>query len=321
MATNSSSTTIQSDISDTNESYTSVPNPGSSIMFFLVIVTIYYFIKMFTLPNDLNNPKSSMTDIIYLVIFLCVIIIGNFFINISVSKNLCSGNVQWYSTFLITFVPWILIFGILNVVLIVFPGWLVPFSNTFGYFVAKIAGLNSLFVDEILRPEFDPENIEGKDIKVAKALTQIYTNETLLINEIPHNGDDEEENIQLFKHFFKTMQKVELFKDPNRKSDETDSERIEKAQNKLYKFLKMKDVTAEYVWNILCGFLVTSLSYNYIVNAGCAYSASKMKDRYDSYLNNVSKNISSSGANNLSTAQGLIEASTSSGTTSTNISS
>ena len=294
-------------------SYSYVPNPGSTIMFFMIMVTVYYFIKLFTLSSDLNKPKSVSTDIIYLVIFLAIIIIGNFFLNISVSKSLCNGNVQWYSTFLITFIPWILIFGILNIVLIVFPGWLVPFSNTFGYFVANIAGLNTLFVDEILRPEFDPDKIDDSNVNVAKALTQIYRNETLLINEIPIDGDSEEEKIAQFKTFYETMQKVGLFKDHTRAKDETDENRVTQAKNKLYKFLKMKDVTAEYIWNILCGFLVTSLSYNYIVNAGCAFSAREMKDRYDSQLNDVSKKITTGTRqdeiNNLNLVQGNILAS------------
>tara|TARA_Y100000591_G_C21850418_1_gene711338 strand:+ start:472 stop:1413 length:942 start_codon:yes stop_codon:yes gene_type:complete len=311
--TNTTSSPTKSYTSNRDISYSYVPNPGSTIGFFFIMVTVYYFIKLFTLSNDLSKPKSLTTDIIYLVIFLSVVIIGNFFLNISVSKSFCNGNVQWYSTFLITFIPWILIFGILNIVLIVFPGWLVPFSNTFGYFVANIAGLNTLFVDEILRPKFNPDNINDSNVNVAKALTQIYRNETLLINEIPIDGDTEEEKIKLFDSFYKTMQKVGLFKDHTRAEDETDENKVTEAKNRLYKFLKMKDVTAEYIWNILCGFLVISLSYNYIVNAGCAYSAKAMKDRYDSQLNDVSKTIttgtSQADIDNLNLVQGNILAS------------
>ena len=45
----------------------------------------------------------------------------------------------------------------------------------------------------------------------------------------------------------------------------------------------MKYSISEYVWNLLTGFLVTSVSYNYIINTGCAKSPEEMKKRYDDY--------------------------------------
>ena len=56
--------------------------------------------------------------------------------------------------------------------------------------------------------------------------------------------------------------------------------------------LLIKDILAEYIWNLLSGFLVTSISYNYIVNVGCSYSSKQMKSEYEKHLDNVSKNES-----------------------------
>ena len=307
-----STTTTSSNGSNLNNSSSYVPSPGSSIMFFLIVTTVYFFIRLFTLPSKLK-PQSMYTNIIYMVIFLSILVIGNFFINISVTQKLCNGNVQWYSTFMITFIPWILIFGIINIVLIVFPGWLTPFSNTIGYYVAKIAGLNGLFVNDILEPKIDTNKIDEmiekgsseSNIEIAKALEQIYGNETLLINEIPRDGETEEEQIQQFKDFVKIMQKMKIFKNPK---DKEGHDTMEQAIAELYKMLKMKDIAAEYVWNLLCGFLVTSLSYNYVVNAGCAYSAGQMKKNYEDHLTDVGKatNIAegSDSLGNLALAQG-----------------
>jgi hypothetical protein len=53
--------------------------------------------------------------------------------------------------------------------------------------------------------------------------------------------------------------------------------------NKLYFFVQMKFTIAEYIWNLLAGFLVTSISYNYIINTGCSQSPVVMQEKYQKY--------------------------------------
>ena len=43
-----------------------------------------------------------------------------------------------------TIIPWVLIFGVINIILIIFPGWISPFANTFGYGVMNLLGLKQL---------------------------------------------------------------------------------------------------------------------------------------------------------------------------------
>jgi len=47
--------------------------------------------------------------------------------------------------------------------------------------------------------------------------------------------------------------------------------------------VEMKYSISEYIWNLLSGFLVTSISYNYIINIGCKKSAATMKKLHDDY--------------------------------------
>ena len=54
-------------------------------------------------------------------------------------------------------------------------------------------------------------------------------------------------------------------------------------KDKLYTFVVMKHSIAEYVWNILAGFLVTSVTYNQIINSTCINSSTVMKARHDAY--------------------------------------
>jgi len=196
---------------------------------------------------------------------------------------LCSGTPQWGTTFIVTFLPWILIFGIINIVLIIFPGWLIPFSNTFGYFVVGFFGLKQLFDSKIISRDAANRNVSdetiNRDIDVARALQKIYGNESLLINEIPRDGSSEQERVTSFKEFFAAMTRLKIFKSDNN----------EDAKVKLYRLLKIKDFVAEYVWYILAGLLVSSITYNYIVNVGCDINSKQMSDAYKQYEQQESK--------------------------------
>lgn len=292
-----------------NKTY--VPNPGVSLLFFFIITTVYFIVKFFMLPKELK-PQHNIMNIISLCIYILILIVGNYFINMSVTNALCGDTPQWGTSFIITLLPWILIFAVINMVLIIYPGWLTPFSNTLGYFGAKMAGLNNLF-DNILQPYNEIKELEGNDgngnIEVAKALQQIYGNKTLLINEIPRAGANEEEQIDKFKEFIESMAKVGIFRSEFKNTKPDDNPNIQSRILGLYNLLKIKDIIAEYIWYLLSGFLVTSISYNYIVNVGCSYSSKQMKTEYDQYISKLDTNGSSSltDSERLTKAQSLID--------------
>ena len=287
-------------------SSTAVPNPGISILFFLVVTTVLLILKIVLLPSGKmddfkkNNPVMKIIFIVYIFLLFS----GNFLINTSITAELCNGTPQWGTTFIITFLPWILIFGIINIILIIFPGWLIPFSNTFGYFVVGLFGLKDLFNNRIIIPKSKFGNVEQSEIDndkvIAKALQQIYGNESLLINEIPREGDNDSDRVDSFNVFFTTMQKLGIF------SNQSDTE---DAKVQLFKLLKIKDYVAEYIWYLLAGILVSSVTYNYIVNVGCNFSSAQMKQEYNQFVLN---NQASSGTDadsqtqNLQNAQNII---------------
>lgn len=261
-----------------------VPNPNVSILFFFIITTIYFILKLVTLPEDYTKSTGT-TNIIWLSIYILLLIAGNYFINLSTTNAMCGGTPQWGTSLIVTIVPYLLIFGVINIVLIIFPGWLTPFSNTIGYFAANLGGLTNLFNDDIITTKAlqgSESTDNNADLEISKALQHIYGNQSLLINEIPRVGNTEADKIQSFDNFYKTMENLKIFN----KLDKNDEISI---KTKLYNLLMVKDIVAEYVWNLLSGFLVTSISFNYIVNVGCDYSAKQMKNSYDEYLNNETK--------------------------------
>ena len=274
-----------------------VPNPGISILFFLIITTVLLIIKIVILPSekleDFKNGSPIMK--IVFIVYILLLFFGNYLINTSITTELCGGTPQWGTTFIVTFLPWILIFGIVNIILVIFPGWLVPFSNTFGYFVVTLFGIKDLFNKKIIIPKSSSGTVKDSEISkenimVARALQQIYGNESLLINEIPRIGENEEERVVNFDKFYITMQKLKIFKTINNEEDN-------ESKVSLYKLLKIKDYIAEYVWYILAGILVSSITYNYIVNVGCDFSSAQMSDAYSRY---VKEDLSKSNSRNVS---------------------
>jgi hypothetical protein len=227
----------------------SPPNPATGMFWFFIITTIYFVIKY--------NTKDTSQSNIYLGIYLSLLIIGEYIINLSLTDSMC-GSRQWSTVLFVTLIPWIIIFGILNICLSLFPGWLIPFSNTFGYGIARLSGVNGI-LDNILKSNMKLAKTENKEI--AEALEHIYSDKSLLINEItPENFDRIWDNLEPF------------FKDG-----------AVNFKDKLKDVIRLKDIVAEYIWYLLTGGLVTSVGYNYIVSAGCSQSLQNMKARSKDY--------------------------------------
>lgn len=270
-----------------------VSNPGNSVLFFILITSIFYVIRLFILPKEIENTGIDTFLIILTVIYVGIIIIGNIIINITISTNMCDGIPQWHSVFIMTVIPWVLIFGIIGILINIYPGWKQPFSNTFGYLIVNLLGLKKLFNDNFLnnafKDEFDGEKPHDKDeYQIGKIIQNIYGNQTLLINEIPFTESE------VFINFIDKMINLKIFTEDLRKANDSKGDKNNIKTNihvkALYKLLLIKDIIAEYIWFILAGILVTSISYNYIINISCEYSAKKMNYEYNKYLNNLNKN-------------------------------
>tara|TARA_B100001093_G_scaffold520389_1_gene615363 strand:- start:4113 stop:4889 length:777 start_codon:yes stop_codon:yes gene_type:complete len=237
------------------------PNPFLSIIVFIILTITYFIIKY------ILQIKKIATNYLFgvFMIYIGTLIITELMININLTNSLCGSN-QWQTAFLVTAVPWILIFGLLNILLMLFPGWLIPFSNTFGYGIAKLGGLNNL-LNKILKPQ----DATGSP-QLTKALADIYTDRTLLINEI---------GISNFDTFWNSLRSGQLLsKDANNN-----------LKDELKNFVYLKTIVAEFMWFLLTGILTTSASYNYIINSACNQSVKDMQRRHEEYQKEVDSNI------------------------------
>ena len=98
----------------------------------------YFLVKNYLSSNFGSNTKKMLSNILYSV-WLIVTIFIQFTINVrsTTCKNLPVGN-----AFIYTIIPNILILFISLIIIEIYPSFLQPFSNTFGYILATILGVN-----------------------------------------------------------------------------------------------------------------------------------------------------------------------------------
>ena len=231
-------------------------SPTTSLVIFLCVTLAYFIAKYYI--------KSSATTLT--ILYVLTVLVSQFFINLSITGSIC-GTQQYGTALLTTLVPWILIFGSVMGILRLFPSWLSPFSNTIGYGVSYLAGINSLF--EQILTDRNAVKIQNKDkAGFVQAIDHIYDDKSVFINSL---------TLENLSDQWKSMKSVNLIK-PSAGDVNGD------LFNNLEHFIIMKNEVAEFIWYLLTGSLVTSLSYNSIVNAGCELSAEEMKKRHDEYL-------------------------------------
>jgi len=251
------------------------------VTMFIIVTTGFFVLKAYFLssygPEDPTNKMSFGLATIY----VAVIIIVQFIFNLSNAAQICSyTNVsgetiappQAFGTVLMyTLIPNFFILGSVVALISIFPGWLSPFSNTFGYFFVSCLGLKQLFNSMVKSKSSNP------------LLEQICADQSLIINEMtPDNYED----------FMKTLCKkngiIEGDKVPdcsNAKpgagTDENKRAHFATYYN-LYKFVMWKNIIAEYIWYLLAGGLTLSIGSNAVINMSCEYSAKDLKQIADS---------------------------------------
>tara|TARA_Y100000768_G_scaffold383921_2_gene366938 strand:+ start:1920 stop:2579 length:660 start_codon:yes stop_codon:yes gene_type:complete len=209
---------------------------GLGIAIFSIITIFFYIIKYFV------DKKKIYPDIGYYIALAFSQIVINFQIHSYMCDEKPYGK-RWFDTIIKTSIPWILIFILLKLMLLIFPGWLSPFSNTFGYLVTTMFG-----VKEVLKEIFKQPGTEKMD-KYTATINYIYSNPTLLINEITTDN---------FSDFIDTMKNGGLLKDNNTEK-----------QNELKKLVGLKEIVAELIWSLLTGILTINITTNQIINASC----------------------------------------------------
>lgn len=256
--------------------------PTLAILFFIGFCITYAFM----VPRAIKD--NEMTRYILQTTLLFIGIIIQLGINWQTIQGLC-GSVDIPNLLMSSFVPWLLIFGVTLVLLIIFTGWLQPFSNTIGYYlVYQFGNLTNVWdacfkgydeastmrtnAEKILK---DPSKSTGeqvssaeKDLKTASTIEQILNKSWLIINNIPPNKPG-------FEQFWKEAYENNLLLD-----DEEDATQSV-AGLKLYELLSIKRIISEVIWFGLVGVLSILVSNNLVLEQTCNISPEDLQSQND----------------------------------------
>ena len=237
---------------------TDLPNPSSTILFFLLTTVCFTFFTMFSISQakDYETTENAINNNIINAVYILILIVGSYFINATISKSMCSQSIQWGYILIVTILPWTLIFIFLQFILRLFPGWVTPFSNTIGYIIIGFLGLQKVY-DSI----FKSENEDSTNPELTKAIANMNNNKMKFINQISSNLEE-------FNKFFEGIKST--------LKDDYENHKL-----KLYQLLVIKQALGKIVWYILAGILISSISYNLIINMSCEKSLEEIKKDFD----------------------------------------
>jgi hypothetical protein len=278
-------------------------NSYLNIVTFLFSTIIYYFIKppltYEILTNEEEYKKHLKSKYLYLAIYLVLVLVVQFIVNASIITTTCGGEIteNMGAAGVFTFIPWILIFGVVIVILTIFPGFKSAFSDVVGYFYVS-GQANNILTELLVNPEIEKKmngnkpappapapapaasiQQEGgaeidKDKRAAMqdaadAIIKICGNTSILINQIVPS------NFVQYWNILTPLMK-EKYQTPGSESQEI--------KNDLFSLVVTRDNIGEAMWYIYTGILLTSIVQLKLTSRGCVSNPKTMEQNYQKFL-------------------------------------
>ena len=245
-------------------------------LFYYLAIKPSYTYEISIDPTKQKEYKSS--SYMYLAIYLLLVMVIQFMVNSSIISSTCGGSVteNMGAAGVLTFLPWTLIFGVLIVILTVYPGFKSAFSDVIGYFwVSSSANkvITELLVDPKIQKKMDedatstPEQKEAM-MTAADTIIKICGNTSVLINQIVPS------NFQSYWNILTPLLK------PKYQTDNPDTEKI---KNELFEIVVTRDNVGESMWYMYTGLLLTSLVQLKMTTRGCVSNPKTMEANYQKF--------------------------------------
>jgi hypothetical protein len=252
-----------------------------SLLFFTIITILY-----FAFPS-IGKPQLTLDDIVddtskanyygktlkSLAFYLGIVVFSQLVLNVGYLMGKCGGSLDKNigAAFIFTFIPWVLIFGVMLATLIIFPGFKSAFSDVIGYFV--VAGsANDIFGTILMGTDLNEMIDQTNDInrkneltKAAEAIIKICGNKSILINQM--NPDN-------FLDIWSTLKPL---------MTPGSFENVE-IQKQLLDLVVLKDNIGEALWYIYTAILISSIVYYNLATRGCIKSVDQIKAEHDAYV-------------------------------------
>ena len=264
-------------------------NSYLNIVTFLLTTLLYYLalkpVLNYNIYSNGDLYKSYVSNnYMYLAVYILLVIIIQFIVNSSIIASNCGGNISenMGAAGVLTFLPWILIFGVLVVILTVYPGFKSAFSDVVGYYYVSSSAtklLTELLVNKDIKQKIveDPTmNAEKKQAleSAADAIIKICGNASILINQMVPS------NFEQYWTILKPLMK-DKYQEP---TDETT-----KMKNDLFELVVTRDNIGEAMWYIYTGLLLTSIVQLKIATRGCVSNPKTMDANYQKFLEQEQK--------------------------------
>jgi hypothetical protein len=252
-----------------------------SLIFFIIITITYFAFPSIGKPHlelkDLENDESKSVfynrNIKSLAFYLGAVVVSQLLLNIGYLMSKCGGSLDKNigAAALFTFIPWILIFGVMITILILFPGFKSAFSDVIGYYVVA-GGANDIFgsilmgtdLNEMIEKSGDASQ-KAELTKAAEAIIKICGNKSILINQM--NPDNFLDIWNALKPLMMpgTFDNVEI-------------------KTQLLDLVVLKDNIGEMFWYIYTSILISSIVYYNLATRGCVKSIDQIKADHDAYI-------------------------------------
>jgi hypothetical protein len=228
---------------------------------------IYYVFFKPTLQQDntihLDEvQKYKTSNYYYTIIYFMAVLVGQLVTNIFTIISKC-GSSSFNNLILalvFTLLPWTLIFGVMLVMLLIYPSIKKGFADVVGYLV--ISGKAHEYIDEIMK--LDP-TISNK----------IYGKPEIFINILtPFN----------FNAYFGEIEGH--LKQNQNMGNKLNYETIKNVKDNLFKLIVNKDNIGEVMWVIYTGILLIYIVQYYITSKSCSNDKSTLQDNYKKYVEN-----------------------------------
>lgn len=252
-----------------------------SILVFVLVTVIYYWAPSVGKPHldvaTLENPAALAawyTTLSHrLGFYLLAIIVTQFLLAAGFLATKCGGNIgrNMGAAFLFTFIPWVLLFGVLLAVLFAFPGFKTAFANVIGYFVVAWPAndlLTELLVDgnvqKAIEQTADPQRKQDL-ASAADAIIKICGNKSVLINQL--NPD----NFTGMWSLLRPLMKEGMAANADKKQQ-------------LLDMVLWKDNIGEAFWYIYAAILISSIVYSNLSTRACATDPATVARNRNAYL-------------------------------------
>lgn len=259
-------------------------NSYLNIVTFLLTTVFYYLALKPALPLTLYKDKQQYKDYIsnnymYLAIYVLLVILIQFMVNSSIIASSCGGNIteNMGAAGVLTFLPWILIFGVLVLALTFYPGFKSAFADVIGYYYVSSSAtkiLTELLVNQDIEKKMTEDTNMTPEKKAAletaaDTIIKICGNTSILINQIvPSN----------FEQYWGIL--TPLMKDKYKMG----GPEADKIQSDLFELVVTRDNIGEAMWYIYTGLLLTSIVQLKITTRGCNSNPKTMEANYQKFL-------------------------------------